>query len=141
MKKREIEKRIKKELSVSSHSDFSVIMERCGNEKRPSGVLAPVIGNDTEKKDSKLKYILWLFGIFILICLMVTVMLFHGEDNVPFDNTSGYFIIDINPSVRISYDASGLVTEVSALNEDAEVLLVGTDLTGKTPSEAVSRRA
>lgn len=138
MKRREIEKQLKKDLSVSSHSDFSKIMERCRSEEGKVGVLVPAIGAEVERKRSKFRYILWLFAILVLACLISTVMLLDNKGDPPLGGTSGYFIIDINPSIKISYDENGLVTEVSALNEDAEVLLVGSTLTGKTPSEAVS---
>lgn len=138
MKRREIEKQIKKDLSVSSHSDFSKIMERCRSEEDAVGVLVPAVGGEVERKGSKLRYILWLFSILVLTCLIATVMLLDNKGDAPLGGTSGYFIIDINPSIKISYDENGLVTEVIALNEDAEVLLVGTTLTGKTSSEAVS---
>ncbi len=138
MKRRKIEKQLKKDLSISSRSDFSVVMGRCKTTENASDVLVPAVGNEIEHKESKFRHLLWIFGILILACLVVTVLLFDGNDETPLGNTSGYFIIDINPSVRISYDKNGLITEVSALNEDAEILLVGTDLTGKTPSEAVS---
>ena len=138
MKRREIEKQLKKDLSVSSHSDFSKIMGRCRSEEGKVGVLVPAIGAEVERKRSKFRYILWLFAILVLTCLIATVMLLDNKGDPPLGGTSGYFIIDINPSVKISYDENGLVTEVSALNEDAEILLVGSTLTGKTPSEAVS---
>ncbi|HBP25421.1 MAG TPA: hypothetical protein DD618_00495 [Acholeplasmatales bacterium] len=48
-----------------------------------------------------------------------------------------YVVLDINPSVEIFTDEDGLVSQVNALNDDAEALLVDTDYVGKTVEETV----
>lgn len=50
---------------------------------------------------------------------------------------NAYITIDINPSIEIITDDQGLVTQVNGLNEDAQVLLVDTDFTGKTVDETI----
>lgn len=49
---------------------------------------------------------------------------------------SAYLAVDINPSVELSYDENGEITEAAGLNEDGEVLLCGLELTGKNYSAA-----
>jgi hypothetical protein len=50
---------------------------------------------------------------------------------------NAYVTLDINPSVEIMTDDSGLVSDVNALNTDADVLLVDADLEGKTIEEVI----
>lgn len=46
-----------------------------------------------------------------------------------------YMSIDINPSFGIEVDENGVVVSVEALNEDAVIVLLDTDLVGKTVEE------
>lgn len=56
----------------------------------------------------------------------------HGEEPVP---APTYMSIDINPSFGIEVDEDGVVVSVEALNEDAVIVLLDTDLVGKTVEE------
>lgn len=56
----------------------------------------------------------------------------HGGDPVP---APTYMSIDINPSFGIEVDEDGVVVSVEALNEDAVIVLLDTDLVGKTVEE------
>ena len=56
----------------------------------------------------------------------------HGGDPVP---APTYMSIDINPSFGIEVDEDGVVASVEALNEDAVIVLLDTDLVGKTVEE------
>lgn len=55
-----------------------------------------------------------------------------GEEPVP---APTYMSIDINPSFGIEVDEDGVVVSVEALNEDAVIVLLDTDLVGKTVEE------
>lgn len=55
-----------------------------------------------------------------------------GVDPVP---APTYMSIDINPSFGIEVDEDGVVVSVEALNEDAVIVLLDTDLVGKTVEE------
>ena len=55
-----------------------------------------------------------------------------GGDPVP---APTYMSIDINPSFGIEVDEDGVVVSVEALNEDAVIVLLDTDLVGKTVEE------
>jgi len=48
-----------------------------------------------------------------------------------------YVVLDINPSVEILTDEDGLVSQVNALNDDAEAMLIDTNYVGKTVEETV----
>ena len=56
----------------------------------------------------------------------------HGEEPTP---APTYMSIDINPSFGIEVDEDGVVVSVEALNEDAVIVLLDTDLVGKTVEE------
>lgn len=47
-----------------------------------------------------------------------------------------HFCIDVNPGVEFTLDENGIVTDVRAANEDAEKLLLGLDLIGKSGDTA-----
>ena len=56
----------------------------------------------------------------------------HSGEPVP---APTYMSIDINPSFGIEVDEDGVVVSVEALNEDAVIVLLDTDLVGKTVEE------
>ena len=56
----------------------------------------------------------------------------HGGDPAP---APTYMSVDINPSFGIEVDEDGVVVSVEALNEDAVIVLLDTDLVGKTVEE------
>mgnify|MGYP003300199034 FL=1 len=56
----------------------------------------------------------------------------HGGDPTP---APTYMSIDINPSFGIEVDEDGVVVSVEALNEDAVIVLLDTNLVGKTVEE------
>lgn len=56
----------------------------------------------------------------------------HGGEPVP---APTYMSIDINPSFGIEVEEDGVVVSVEALNEDAVIVLLDTDLVGKTVEE------
>ena len=56
----------------------------------------------------------------------------HDGDPAP---APTYMSIDINPSFGIEVDEDGVVVSVEALNEDAVIVLLDTDLVGKTVEE------
>lgn len=96
---------------------------------------------------------------FVATCLIVCVglgvglglglnggVLPLGGDDSPADGDSPapggdptpaptYMSIDINPSFGIEVDEDGVVVSVEALNEDAVIVLLDTDLVGKTVEE------
>ena len=132
MKRNSIQKQLKKDLSVASNSDFSSLMEKCEN----GGYEAEcVTTNGNTIRRSRSKFIYYALGLFILIAILACVI--HISQSGKDKGMGGYFVIDINPSIKICYDKEGIVTEVVALNEDADVLLCDIDLTGKSPEAVV----
>lgn len=78
----------------------------------------------------KIKIAITLFIFFMLLPGLYGCV--KGETyTVP----NAFITIDINPSIEILTGDDGLVSEVNALNEDAEILLYGTDFTGKSAEE------
>lgn len=139
MKKSSIKKQLKKDISTVSHSSFSTIMERCESQNEYSSIECVAITPDGQKishrQGSFAKYV--IFGVLLFAILCVAIVLMMGKTEAPDTRMGGYFVIDINPSVKISYDKNGIVTEASPLNDDARVLLCDLDFTGKTTDEAV----
>ena len=78
--------------------------------------------------------------ISVIIAIMLTAVLlctaFVGCTNKDKDADKTYVSMDINPSVNLVIDGEGKVEAVEAANEDAQVMLYGEVLVGKTAEEA-----
>ena len=53
------------------------------------------------------------------------------------DAANAYVTVDINPSFEVLTDDSGLIVEVIAGNEDADVILYGLEVKGKKLTDGV----
>jgi hypothetical protein len=79
---------------------------------------------------------------FICICLLLATLLsaisFTSCSNAkPEDGSVTRMTVDINPSVEIMIDDQNKIISVTALNDDASILIVGEAFLGKTPEEAI----
>ena len=141
MKGRDIKRQLKNDISSASNSSFSAIMERCeGESVQSEAMLVTPEGHTSTEKSRRWIYVaLAMLALFFVIYAIIFFNQKSPEDPFipPTTKSSGYFVIDINPSVKISYDENGIVTGATALNEDAEVLLYGLDVSSKTPEEAI----
>lgn len=145
MKKKDLERQLKKEIDAAAPSDFQSLFARCENgaaEKVP--VAEPVAqtagGRGVTGGTGKRALSLILAAVLLFSCaVFVAVACIFGAGSLSGGATpgrAGYFIFDINPSVELSYDEDGKITEAAGLNEDGEVLLCGLELTGKNYSAA-----
>ncbi len=77
----------------------------------------------------------------LIIILVIMIVGLIGCSNTtqdqPYLVKNAYVTLDINPSVEIITDEEGLVEQVNALNEDAQVLLEGSDFVGRPIDEVV----
>ncbi|MBQ7760849.1 MAG: hypothetical protein IJ400_02225 [Clostridia bacterium] len=141
---KKIEKKIKNEINNIATPDFSRVAIECGistnnGVKIKKTALASGYGSEEYSSGFTAKKSVILSVVLILIVALISIVslkLMNKEED-PFIN-GGHFIIDINPSIEISYDEDGMVTSVSPLNEDAEVLLYGVELTGKPYEQVVT---
>ena len=80
-------------------------------------------------------------ALFMAISIIIGAV--AGWFNVKNPFEKGSLIIDINPSVEVTYDEKGKTTQVTGLNEDGRVLISGLSLVGesyeKTVDEIFSR--
>ena len=127
MRRRLLEKRLRRELSAAAQPDFDALASRIGL-RRP--------GRTPRRR------IAWRAAVaaacLCAVCLAIALPLLRAGRSGPAGNvtTPGYLTFDINPSCSISYDENGVVTEAVGLNRDGEILLSGADLLGKTYEEA-----
>ncbi|MBR2296866.1 MAG: hypothetical protein IKA43_05645 [Clostridia bacterium] len=137
MKGRKIEKQLKNEISTASDFGFQEIMERAhaNDDALLEAVPVTVEGKAYNHRGSALKTILFALGALILAFAIFWIL--QNEEPAP-TRSAGYFVIDINPSIKLSYNQDGIITDAQALNEDASVLLVNLDLSGKSADDAVS---
>lgn len=77
-------------------------------------------------------------GLVIAVVLVAALLCsaFVGCSGAKDDNGKTYVSVDINPSVNMVIDEEGKVESVEAANEDAQVMLYGEVLVGKTAEEA-----
>ncbi len=142
MKKRSIEKQLKKEIESTSPADFSAVFARCEKpkiaQKEEILIGASAGGEEVRSPRGKNKFAAVLLAGFLLLSLAVGFLI--GGLSGAFDKKTkfaqGYFVIDINPSVEIAYNEEGIVTSAVGLNDDGKALLVGLGLKDKSYSEA-----
>ncbi len=79
-------------------------------------------------------------GLIVAVVLVAVLACsaFVGCSEAKEDNGKTYVSVDINPSVNLVIDGEGKVESVEAANEDAQVMLYGEVLVGKTAEEAFS---
>lgn len=75
----------------------------------------------------------------LLACLIVGTACYLALAKVPVPVSETFVNISINPEFGITANESDIVTEVTALNEDAAVVLYGMNLVGLTVTEATNR--
>ena len=137
MKFKDIKKQIKNEIDAHSPS-FESVLSKCKKEsteklQKEICLVPAMAGAPTRLHTSRsiFKYALPI-AIVAILAIALIIMLFPQEKIA-----GGHFIIDINPSLEISYNKDGKVSEATALNEDAEVLLYELELVGKGYTEAI----
>ena len=86
------------------------------------------------KEEATMKKISAIIAIMLTAVLLCTA--FVGCTNKDKDADKTYVSMDINPSVNLVIDGEGKVESVEAANEDAQVMLYGEVLVGKTAEEA-----
>ncbi|MFA6890127.1 MAG: hypothetical protein WCQ80_03830, partial [Bacilli bacterium] len=71
--------------------------------------------------------------LIIILLFVLSIGLFgcSASESLSFKVSDAYITLDINPSVEIITDEEGLIAQVNALNEDAQVLLEGTNFVGQ----------
>lgn len=135
MKFKDIEKQIKNEIEANSPAYESVIERcRCANANSDKSLVPVTVGAPYSNRGRKsMLGTALIVALLAVIAIITTMCLLPKQDEM----VGGYFIIDINPSFEISYDKDGRVVTVTALNEDAEVLLFQLELDGKSYTEVV----
>lgn len=152
MKQKDIEKRLREDVESVTPNDFSAVWKKCEAQEQAFGEvfetereLVAVGGNGVgggQRSGRRARGFIALATALLLV-LSVCVGWAAGwfSKKSPFDK--GSFIIDINPSVEVTYDEKGMTTAVTGLNEDGRVLISGLSLVGKaygdTASEIFSR--
>lgn len=85
------------------------------------------------EKEAIMKKTKTLISLFVFFMLFPVLYGCLGDETYTVKNA--FITIDINPSIEIITGDDGLVSEVNALNDDAEILLYGTNFSGKGVQE------
>ena len=83
-----------------------------------------------------MKKISVITAIFLTMALICTVFVGCLNTDKKAEESKTYVGIDINPSVNLVIGEDGKVESVEAANEDAQVMLYGEVIVGKTAEEA-----
>ncbi len=135
MKTSKIEKQLKKEIKAAAASNFLNIASKC-NEKEVVFEKRLVVEQGVAPKNESSHFIknTVIALLIALVLALAGILLINQLRN---ESKGGSFIIDINPSLEIVYNENTEVTQINALNEDAEVLLCNLELVGKSYKDAV----
>lgn len=90
--------------------------------------------NESSEEEITMKKICAITAIMLTAVLLCTA--FVGCLNTNNDEGKTYVSVDINPSLNMVIDEEGKVESVEAANEDAQVMLYGEVIVGKTAEEA-----
>lgn len=149
MKPRDIENQLKNEIEKASTPNFAKLMERCKKDAPREALLekelVPVTaGAPLHRQKTTRNAVTAIILAFLLVLTACFVIYFiTDKDDLKNHSTSssskkgGYIVVDINPSLEIAYDKDGIVTKITPLNEDAEILLCDMNLIGKSYESAV----
>ena len=138
MKKSQIEKELRKQLSDATPSNFEDLCARCNIGEKEEVFAEEMVavgtkgGNysfSTKKKVGITTALVFLVALTIFLALFFTLSNNGANDILP--SGKGFLIIDINPSIELSYNDKGVVTSAKGLNKDGEVLLSGLDIKDK----------
>ncbi len=96
------------------------------SEKDSTSMLAHIIDKNESinKKQEKSKTTLKM-ALIASLSIMMIVVVFWGSLNRKENNVAYTIYLDVNPSVEIEVDESEIVTRVSALNDDARLVIEG----------------
>lgn len=142
MKRSDIEKRLKQDLQAATPSDFQTLRARCGLSDTQKVTESELVAETeygeacantrTGKGRVRFRIVALLLALALAAAgIFVAAMKWRKKDDFGLSFSAGYFILDINPSVEISYDDAGKVTDAVGLNEDGEVLLYNVNLLGE----------
>ncbi|MBQ8432405.1 MAG: hypothetical protein IJX28_05930 [Clostridia bacterium] len=82
---------------------------------------------------------LLMIAVLLLGSLSMSACQSGNSLPVPPEGTMTRVTVDINPGIELMVDDENKVISVTALNDDAGVLLAGEELLGKTPEEVTER--
>lgn len=143
---KDLEKEIKNHIDEKYEKvpSFESVMSKCKTSNK-SVVLNKelVLSNGETVVENSKKKLLKIFAPVLIIVVLASVLIgiLANRDNGPvidmIDKKGGYFIIDVNPSIELSYDKDGNIKEAIPLNEDAEIVLYNLDLVGKNYKDVI----
>lgn len=143
-KMKKIERRIKK--AAERMLPDSKVKESIRNELYGDRVFAevaePVVvaesaGNNVSSRVGMRKKATVLVACLLIACLAVGLVCYFMLAQSPVPVSGTYVSIKINPAFGIEADENDVVTEVTALNTDAVVVLYGMNLVGKPLTQVV----
>lgn len=141
MNRKQIEKQLNKDLQKATPSSFDEIKARCGIAERETVkeevlVLEGANGGTASVRPQRKGVFAVLLAAILALGLIAGYFIHSLSNGFVKPSTSGYFVIDVNPSIELDYDEKGVITEAIGLNDDGEALLTSLDLVGKKYDKA-----
>ncbi len=137
MKNKDIEKNIRLAVSPEKDRIWAKIEEKTFGQPAQTLVTATANGNGNSVVYNGKRNVLISIGVVFLAVIIAICCFIPNFIGTALDYT-GSFFIDINPSIQVSVDKDGKVTDVVGVNQDALVLLQGANkenMLGKSGEE------
>ncbi len=138
MKNKDLEKKIRSSVSPDKDRIWAKVQSQIPCDVEISGEAVTNNGNTRVSFKNRRNLIYTITALFLALAIALAVVIPLVTKRGGLKDFSGSFYIDINPSVQVSVDADGKVTDVTALNDDASVMLFKTDIStlkGKSAEE------
>lgn len=130
MDNRELERRLKTAVSHAAPDVKGRVLAACENEK---GRVLPM--TQAKKRKRFLPLIAAAAAVAVVLTCVAGFAIFSGGTG---NTGTSIVMLDVNPSISLAVDGNELVTQVQALNKDAETVLGTMELTGVKLDVAVN---
>jgi len=122
VKKREIEKLIKMEINNATPHRAKEI---CGEKRVNRFFSFKRIG------------LIGSFAVMLCMCIILPLAINNNKQSGFALADAGTIVLDINPSLELTYNKKGKITQIKGLNEDGRILTANNDYTGKNYKKVI----
>ena len=128
MRNKELERRLRAAAEHASPDVLDRVLSSCGGQK------GNVTAMETPKKKTFVPAFAGIAAMLIAVCAAAFVLFPTQRAGA----SAAVITFDVNPSLSLTVDGEGHVTEAVPLNDDGRVVLEGMDLTGSDLNVAVN---
>lgn len=131
MNKKQLEKKLKNQIDKATPCNFDDVYSKCENTSTSSQLAFNTSNKTIAIGSNKNKIIAFILSCIIILSVIFAVIPLFNKNGLLKPSFDGYFLIDINPSIEVSYDKNGIVTNVKGLNKDGEAVVLSINYQNK----------